>query len=141
MAPTRRLLLIIGIVMLAAAGIMANSKAYAGHKCPNRYFKKVPAEGVGDSEANATTAYQDDCKKKADKAKDDCKDCECEETGETCTFKYTYKTKPNCKENPPGAWKCKGWIRPGCFCMDKDEDFLTISPGSGAMTSESPMQK
>ena len=118
----RSILLTVMLAALVAAGVITHN-AHAGAKCPNRYFKKVKASGVGDSEANATQAYKDDVKREADKAKGDCDNQECEETGETCTFRYTYKTKPKCKAEGPG-FKCSGWMRPGCFCMEQDEDSM-----------------
>jgi len=109
-------MLVIAIVALGA------SVADAGHKCPNRYFKKVPVKGVGDTEANAQKAYDEDLPKKIASAKDDCKDCECEEKTESCTFVHTQSKKAKCTPQGPG-FKCVGNIRPGCFCFDEDEDF------------------
>jgi hypothetical protein len=125
-------------VMIAALalGAATSGEAWAGHKCPNRFFKKIkPVVGVGDSEANAQAAYKQAVVKESDKVKDDCKDCECEDEGEKCTFKYTYKTKPKCKQGAAG-WDCKGWVRPGCFCMEEDEDFIAVMSGAGATSSE-----
>jgi predicted secreted Zn-dependent protease len=46
------------VLTIALAGISASaSMTDAGAKCPNRFFKRVKVEGVGDTEANATTAY------------------------------------------------------------------------------------
>ncbi len=127
MAKLERIFLMAMVLIVAVAASTVARNAYAGHKCPDRFFKKVKASGVGDTEANAQQAYKDDVAKQADKAKSDCTGCECDEEGEQCTFKYTYLKKPKCKASGPG-FKCAGWIRPGCFCMDPDEDFLAVSP-------------
>jgi hypothetical protein len=118
----------ITILVLAAlaAGIGA-SPAHAGHKCPNRFFKKVRVKGIGDSQANATTAYNNDLAAKIAVAQRDCTDCECEDEGETCTFMHTQSKAPKCVPQGPG-WKCTGFIRPGCFCLGSDEELVTAAP-------------
>lgn len=126
MTQAKRLFLIVAICGLMCVAFGATSNAHAAHKCPNRYFKKIKAVGVGDTEANAKQAYLDDVSKQSDKVKGDCNDCECEEEGEKCTYKYTYLKKPKCVPKAPG-FKCTGFIRPGCFCMEADEDFLATS--------------
>lgn len=135
MTHAKRLFLVVAIFMFSVAAVCIARDAYAGHKCPNRYFKKIKATGVGDSEDNAKKAYMEDVGKQADKVKGDCTDCECEEEGEKCTFKYTYLKKPKCTPKAPG-FKCVGFIRPGCFCMDPDEDFLTTSDAKPSGSGE-----
>jgi len=111
------------IVLLAIAGALASSSiAHAAAKCPNRFFKKVQVKGVGDSEANAQAAYNIDLAKKIANAKPDCEKLECEESdSESCTFLHTEIKKAKCTPQGPG-FKCVGWIRPGCFCLDPDEE-------------------
>ncbi len=109
---------------LAIAGAAATtaSIAHAGAKCPNRFFKKVQVKGVGDSEANAQTAYDNDLAKKIAAAKPDCDKLECEDSDtEACTFLHTQSKKAKCTPQGPG-FKCVGWIRPGCFCQEPDEE-------------------
>ncbi len=98
------------------------SVAHAGAKCPNRFFKKVQVKGIGDSQANAETAYDNDLAKKIAAAKPDCDKLDCEESeSETCTFLHTQVKKPKCTPQGPG-FKCVGWMRPGCFCQEPDEE-------------------
>ena len=105
---------------LAIAGVA--SIAQAGAKCPDRFFKKVQVKGVGDTQANAQTAYDDNLAKKIANAKPDCNNCECEDSKtETCTFLHTQSKKADCSAQGPG-FKCVGWMRPGCFCMESDEE-------------------
>jgi hypothetical protein len=133
-APLRRQL----VVALAIAAIAATASiAQAGAKCPNRFFKKIPVKGVGDTQANATTAYNNDLAAKIAAAKPDCNNNECEDsTTETCTFKYTTTKTPNCKAKEVG-WKCTGSLRPGCFCLDADEDFVAASPAPAPKAGDS----
>jgi len=105
-----------------AAAATTQSVAHAGAKCPNRFFKKVTVKGVGDTQANAQTAYDNDLAKKIAAAKPDCEKLECEESdSEACTFLHTQVKKPKCTPQGPG-FKCVGWIRPGCFCQEPDEE-------------------
>jgi hypothetical protein len=108
---------------LAIIGAMASASiAHAGAKCPDRFFKKVQVKGVGDTQPNAQTAYDDNLAKKIAKAKPDCDNCECEESKtEVCTFTHTQSKKADCTAQGPG-FKCVGWMRPGCFCMEPDEE-------------------
>jgi hypothetical protein len=115
------------LVLAVAAAAMfaiatAGSPAYAGHKCPDRYFKKQKLVGVGDKEDSAKTAYTDGIPGKAKEFESDCDKCECEEEGEKCTYRYKYKKTPDCKPNKKKPiFECTGWVRPGCFCEDPDE--------------------
>ena len=98
------------------------SVAHAGAKCPDRFFKKVQIRGVGDTQANAQTAYDNDMAAKIAAAKPDCDKLECEESKtEACTFLHTESKKADCKPKP-GGFKCVGWMRPGCFCQEPDEE-------------------
>lgn len=98
------------------------SISYAAAKCPNRFFKKVPVKGFGDSQPNAQTAYDNDMAKKIAAARPDCDKLECEDSdSETCTFLATEKKKAFCTQQGAG-WKCTGWMRPGCFCQEPDEE-------------------
>jgi hypothetical protein len=112
------------VVLAVATGATA---ADAAHKCPNRFFKKVRVKGIGDSQANATKAYDNDLAAKIAAAQQDCTDCECEDEGETCTFMHTQSKQPRCAQQGPG-WKCVGFIRPGCFCLGADEELVTATP-------------
>jgi hypothetical protein len=96
-------------LMLAIAGpAMTASTAHAGAKCPNRFFKRVQVKGVGDTEANAQTAYDNDLAAKLAKAKPDCDNLECEESEtEKCTFIHTQSKKAKCTPQGPG-FKCVG---------------------------------
>ena len=77
-------------------------------KCSNRFFKKVQVKGVGDSEANAQTAYDNDLAKKIAAAKPDCDKLECEDSDtEACTFLHTQSKKANPHRQGPG-FKCVG---------------------------------
>ena len=111
----------VAVAMLAIA--IAGSPAYAGHKCPDRYFKKQKLVGLGEKEDAAKTAYTDGVPGKAKESESDCDKCECEDDGEKCTFRYKYKKTPECKpsKKKPGIIECVGWVRPGCFCEDPDE--------------------
>jgi hypothetical protein len=108
---------------LAIAGTATTASiAHAGAKCPNRFFKRVQVKGVGDTEANAQTAYDNDLAAKIAKAKPDCDTLECEESDtEKCTFIHTQSKKAKCTAQGPG-FKCVGHIRPGCFCQDPEEE-------------------
>jgi hypothetical protein len=115
-APTR---FAFGAIVLA---LTIASTSHAATKCPNRFFKKVPVKGFGDSQANAQTAYDNDMAKKIAAAKPDCDKLECEDSdAEACTFLHTEKKKAVCAQQVAG-WKCTGWMRPGCFCQDSDEE-------------------
>jgi len=82
----------------------------------------VQVKGIGDTAVNAQTAYDNDLAKKIAAAKPDCDKLECEESGdETCTFMHTQSKKAKCTPQGPG-FKCVGSIRPGCFCLDPDEE-------------------
>jgi hypothetical protein len=108
-----------GAVMLA---LTIASTSYAAAKCPNRFFKKVPVKGFGDTQPNAQTAYDNDMAKKIAAAKPDCDKLECEDSDtEACTFLATEKKKAACTQQGAG-WKCTGWMRPGCFCQEPDEE-------------------
>jgi hypothetical protein len=136
---TPRRLLLVALAIAAIAGTA--SIAQAGAKCPGRFFKKIQIKGVGDSEANATTAYNNDLAAKVAAAKPDCDKQECEDsTTETCTFKYTTSKKPTCKPKEVG-WKCVGSFRPGCFCLDADEDFVTAAPAPAPKAGDSEKPK
>jgi hypothetical protein len=119
---TRFALRTIALALAIAGSAATSSIAHAGAKCPNRFFKKVQVKGIGDTEANAKTAYDDDLAKKIAAAKPDCDKLECEDSdSESCTFLHTQVKKPKCTPQGPG-FKCVGWIRPGCFCQDPDEE-------------------
>jgi hypothetical protein len=106
-------------LVLAIAGLAASASAA---KCPNRFFKRVRIKGVGDTRANAQTAYDNDLAAKIAKAKPDCEKLECEESDtEACTFLHTESKKPDCQPQGPG-FKCVGSMRPGCFCLEPDEE-------------------
>ncbi|HYL57805.1 MAG TPA: hypothetical protein VEU51_02965 [Candidatus Acidoferrales bacterium] len=124
-APSR---LLMAVALAIAAIAVTASISQSASKCPNRFFKKIQIKGVGDTEANATTAYNNDLTAKINAAKPDCNNQECEDsTTETCTFKYATSKKPDCKPKQVG-WKCTGNFRPGCFCLDADEDFVAATP-------------
>ena len=79
------------------------SVAHAGAKCPDRFFKKVQIRGVGDTQANAQTAYDNDMAAKIAAAKPDCDKLECEESKtEACTFLHTESKKADCKPQARG---------------------------------------
>jgi hypothetical protein len=120
---------------LALAGAAATvSIAHAGAKCPNRFFNRVKVKGVGDTQANAQTAYDNDLAAKIAAAKKDCDNLECEDSKtETCTFVHTQSKKANCTPQGPG-FKCVGSMRPGCFCQEPDEE---IKMKAGAPAPES----
>jgi|SRR5215472_53666 len=121
-ASTRFAIRTVALVLAITAAATTGSVACAGAKCPNRFFKKVQVKGVGDTQANAEAAYAIDLAKKIAAAKPDCDKLECEESdSETCTFLHTQVKKPKCTPQGPG-FKCVGWIRPGCFCQDPDEE-------------------
>jgi len=61
---TRFALRTIALALAIAGSAATSSIAHAGAKCPNRFFKKVQVKGIGDTEANAKTAYDDDLAKK-----------------------------------------------------------------------------
>jgi hypothetical protein len=108
-----------GAILLA---LMVASTSYAAAKCPNRFFKKVSVKGFGDTQPNAQTAYDNDMAKKIAAAKPDCDKLECEDSDtEACTFLHTEKKKAVCTQQAAG-WKCTGWMRPGCFCQEPDEE-------------------
>jgi hypothetical protein len=114
----RTLALVLAIAGLASSASIAHSAA----KCPNRFFKRVRIKGVVDTLPNAQTAYDNDLAAKIANAKPDCDKLECEETGtETCTFLHTQSKKPDCQQQGPG-FKCVGFMRPGCFCLEPDEE-------------------
>jgi hypothetical protein len=109
---------------LALAGAAAPvSIVHAGAKCPNRFFKRVKIKGIGDTQANAQTAYDNDLAAKIKAAKPDCDNLECESDSktETCTFLHTQSKKADCTPAGPG-FKCVGSMRPGCFCLEADEE-------------------
>jgi hypothetical protein len=121
-ASTRFTIRTVALVLAITAAATTASVAHAGAKCPNRFFKKVQVKGVGDTQPNAEAAYAIDLAKKIAAAKPDCGKLECEESdSETCTFLHTQVKKPKCTPQGPGL-KCVGWIRPGCFCQDADEE-------------------
>lgn len=111
------------VLALAVAGsITTASIAHAAAKCPNRFFKKQQIRGVGDTQPNAQAAYDNDMVAKIAAAKPDCDKLECEDSAtEACTFLHTESKKADCKPKP-GGFKCTGWMRPGCFCQDPDEE-------------------
>jgi hypothetical protein len=111
------------VLALAVAGAATTASiTHAAAKCPNRFFKKVQIKGVGDTQPNAQTAYDNDMAAKIAAAKPDCDKLECEDSDtEACTFLHTEKKKADCKPKP-GGFKCTGWMRPGCFCQDPDEE-------------------
>jgi hypothetical protein len=121
-ASTRFTILTIVLALaLAGAGATA-STAHAGAKCPNRFFNRVKIKGVGDTQANAQTAYDNDLAAKIAAAKPDCNNLACEDsTTEVCTFVHTQSKKANCTPQGPG-FKCTGTMRPGCFCQEPDEE-------------------
>jgi hypothetical protein len=109
----------VAILAIATTG----SQAQAGHKCPDRYFKKQKLTGVDPKDEDAAKkAYTDGVPGKAKEFESDCDNCECEEKGEKCTYRYKYKKKPDCEPNKKkNIIECVGWVRPGCFCEEKDE--------------------
>src|SRR5262249_23662584 len=118
-------------LVLAAAALFLNaSTVWAGPKCPNRYFRKVEAKSIGETMQKAKDGYPDALAAAVNKTKNDCDNCECEEEDETCTYQHTELKKPKCfqKAGQPNDFRCVGWIRPGCFCMNKDEALITASP-------------
>jgi len=121
-ASTRFTLLTIALVLTLAGAVATASIAHAAAKCPNRFFKRVEIKGFGDTQANAQTAYDNDLAAKIAAAQPDCNNLECEESKtETCTFLHTQSKKADCK--PKGAgFRCLGWMRPGCFCQEPDEE-------------------
>src|SRR5258708_34279928 len=50
----------IALTLTILVGAMTGSVAHAGAKCPDRFFKKVQIRGVGDTQANAQAAYDND---------------------------------------------------------------------------------
>ena len=117
---TRLMLVPVVAAMIAIASI--GSYAHAGHKCPDRYFKKQKLVGVDEKEDGAKKAYTDGIPGKAKEFESDCDKCDCEDDGEKCTYRYKYKKTPTCKPNKKtGVIECVGWVRPGCFCEDPDE--------------------
>jgi len=116
----------LALMLLSIA--MTPSDAHAGAKCPNRYFKKVEAKSIGETQKEAETAYPDALAVAANKSKNDCDNCECEEEGETCTYQHTELKKPKCHKKAEKDFRCVGWVRPGCFCMAKDEAIITEAP-------------
>lgn len=121
-ASTRFALRAIALMVVIAVVAMTASTAHAGAKCPNRFFKRIQVKGVGDTEANAQTAYDNDLAAKIAKAKPDCDNLECEESDtDKCTFIHTQSKKAKCTPQGPG-FKCVGHIRPGCFCQDPEEE-------------------
>jgi hypothetical protein len=121
-ASTRFTVRTIALVLAIVAAASTVSSTHAAAKCPNRFFKKVQVKRVGDTQANAQTAYDNDLAKKIAAAKPDCDKLECEESdSESCTFLHTQVKKAKCTPQGPG-FKCVGWIRPGCFCQDPDEE-------------------
>ncbi len=119
-ARTKLMLMSAALVMLA---ITIGGSAQAGHKCPDRYFKRQKLVGVDpEKEDTAKKAYTDGVPGKAKEFESDCDKCECEDDGEKCTYRYKYKKTPDCKPNKKkGVIECVGWVRPGCFCEDPDE--------------------
>lgn len=120
----RGLTRIVASILLLLSIVIATSIAHAGAKCPNRYFKKEEAKSIGETEQKARDGYPDAVAGAINKHKNDCDNCECEEDAtEVCTFQHTELKKPKChpKAGKENDWRCIGWIRPGCFCMDKDE--------------------
>jgi hypothetical protein len=121
-ASTRFVLRMIVLALAVAGAATTASTTHAAGKCPNRFFKKVQIKGVGDTQPNAQTAYDNDMAAKIAAAKPDCNNLECEDSDtEACTFLHTEKKKADCKPKP-GGFKCTGWMRPGCFCQDPDEE-------------------
>lgn len=110
-------------IIAATVGVaFSASGAAAAPKCANRYFKKHKVKSTDTAEDKAKAAYTKGIPDEAAKFKSDCDNCECEDEGEVCTFLYTFKKKPSCKQNNEKTlWVCTGWIRPGCFCLDPDE--------------------
>jgi hypothetical protein len=121
-ASTRSTFRTIALALAIVGAATTASIAHAGAKCPDRFFKRVEIKGFGDTAANAQLAYDDDLAKKIAAAKPDCDNCECENSKtETCTFLHTQSKKAAC--GPKGAgFKCSGWMRPGCFCEESDEE-------------------
>src|SRR5258708_652318 len=121
-AATRLTIRTIAFVLASVAAASTVSTAHAAAKCPNRFFKRVQIRGVGDTQPNAQTAYDNDMAAQIAKAKPDCDKLECEDSAtEACTFLHTESKKADCKPKP-GGFKCVGWMRPGCFCQDPDEE-------------------
>jgi len=121
---------IAGLALMLMSIATSASQAHAGAKCPNRYFKKVEAKSIGETMKKAEDGYPDALAAAVNKTKNDCDNCECEEEGETCTYQHTELKKPKCfqKAGMANDFRCVGWIRPGCFCMAKDEAFITAAP-------------
>jgi hypothetical protein len=113
------------MIVLALALVGAATTAsitHAAAKCPNRFFKKQQIRGVGDTQPNAQKAYDNDMAAQIAAAKPDCDKLECEDSAtEACTFLHTESKKADCKPKP-GGFKCTGWMRPGCFCQDPNEE-------------------
>lgn len=118
---TKSVLASAALAILAVA--ITGSPAHAGHKCPDRYFKKQKLTGVDPQKEDAAKkAYTDGIPGKAKEFESDCDKCECEDDGEKCTYRYKYKKNPDCKPNKKkNIIECVGWVRPGCFCEDPDE--------------------
>jgi hypothetical protein len=112
----------IALALAIAGAATTASIAHAGAKCPNRFFKRVQVKGVGDTQPNAQTAYDNNLAAKIAAAKPDCDNLECEESKtEKCTFLHTQSKTADCTPQGPG-FKCVGWMRPGCFCQEPDEE-------------------